>query len=320
MTPCTHPARSAAVLFEARDYVTGDRFEVARCSSCGLARTLPRPAADRLPAYYPAAYYGTPSGRRFPALAERLQQQLYAMRARGVERLAGGVGRVLDIGCGRGFLLDAFRRRGWDVHGTELDERSSAYAREVLAIPVQVGPPGSGRWPDGHFDAVALWHVLEHMAEPETALAEVARLLRPGGVLMVGVPNFASAEARLARGGWFHLDVPRHLNHLTPRWLEAALGAAGLDVHRRTFFAPEFDAFSFVQSAENRLGLPANLLYELLRDRRAKLLERVASTRLQAAGALLLAAPLGLLALPATALLSLAGQGSSVTLFAVRRG
>lgn len=319
VSPCPHPEAGSTVLFPARDYITGHRFEVSRCGACGLARTVPSPSPSALAAYYPPAYYGTSSSRRFPALVEALQRRLYGARARAVERLAGSPGRVLDVGCGRGFLLDAFRRRGWQVQGTELDERSATFAREVLGIPVRVGEAGTGAWPDDHFDAVALWHVLEHLQDPAAALADAARVLRPGGVLMVGVPSFDSVEARLARDAWFHLDVPRHLVHLTPAWLEAALGAAGLEVRRRSFFAPEFDAFSFVQTIENRLGLRTNLLYELLRGRGAKLLGRSAATGLEAALALLLAAPLGLLSLPVTTALSLARQGSSVTFLAVKR-
>jgi SAM-dependent methyltransferase len=248
-----------------------------------------------------------------------LQRALYGGRARAAERLAGRPGRVLDVGCGRGFLLDAFRRRGWDPQGTELDERSAAHAREILGLPVLTGVFDAWPWPDGHFDAVTLWHVLEHLDEPALALERARRVLRPGGVLMVGVPNFASPEARLARDGWFHLDVPRHVVHLTPEWLGAALDESGFEVRRRSFFAPEYDAFSLVQSAENRLGLRHNLLYDVLRGRSAKVLGEGAG-RLRTLSALALAAPLGLLALPATVLLGLAGAGSSVTLYAVRRG
>ena len=163
------------------------------------------------------------------------------------------------------------------VQGTELDDRSAAHAREVLGIPVHTGPADAWPWPDGHFDAVVFWHVLEHLAEPQRALERARRLLRPGGVLMVGVPNFASPEARLAAAGWFHLDVPRHVVHLSARWLEGALDAAGFDVRRRSFLTPEYDAFSLVQSAENRLGLRHNLLYDVLRGRAAKLARRRAA-------------------------------------------
>lgn len=319
MAPCSHPEDRASVLFPARDCITGERFEVASCGACGLARTVPRPDPARLADYYPTSYYGAPTARRFPAVVERLQRRLYRARARAVEQVAGAKGRVLDVGCGRGFLLDAFRRRGWEVQGTELDERSAAHAREALGIPVHVGPPGSEPWPDGHFDAVVLWHVLEHLPDPSAELARVRRLLASGGVLMVGIPDFGSPEARLARQGWFHLDVPRHLCHPSAGWLAAALDEAGFEVRRSSWFAPEYDCFSLVQSAENRLGLPHNLLYDVLREKSAKLLGAGPRGPMTAALALLLAAPLGAIALPASALLGATRRGSSVTFLAVKR-
>jgi SAM-dependent methyltransferase len=319
MPTCPHPDANAARLFAARDYVTGDAFEVWRCDACGLARTVPQPDAARSAAYYPAAYYGTASARRFPSIVEAAQRRLCHRRARAVERLAGGPGRVLDIGCGRGFLLEAFRRRRWDVHGTELDESSSAHAREVLGLDVRLGPGAASAWPDGHFDAVTLWHVLEHLPEPTRALETARRLLRPGGVLLVGAPNFASPEARLAREGWFHLDVPRHLTHPTPDWLRRALEDAGFSFREASFFSPEYDAFSFVQSAENRMGLRYNALYDVLRGSSAKMLAAGGAGALQTAAAVVFAVPLGVVALVATTALGATGRGSSVTMLAVRR-
>src|SRR5687768_7016407 len=127
-SPCPHPPESQEFLFGARDYITGDRFRVEACGNCGMAFTRPPPAPGELGKYYPPAYYG--GEKRFPAVVERLQRSLYARRALMVEELAGGKGRVLDIGCGPGFLLRAFRERGWDVHGTEFSEESAAHARE----------------------------------------------------------------------------------------------------------------------------------------------------------------------------------------------
>jgi hypothetical protein len=159
--------------------------------------------------------------------------------------------------------------------------------------------------------------VLEHWADPGEVLAAAARLLRGGGVLFVGVPNRGSPEARATRAGWFHLDVPRHLVHFTPASLARVLGDAGFEPRRWSFSAPEFDAFSFVQSALNRAGLRQNLLYDLLRGRGARLGVAAGAAQLLATAAL--AAPLGAVALPATAALSAAGKGSSMSVLAVRR-
>ncbi len=320
MTPCQHPADRRRTLFRAHDYVTRDAFDVVECQECGIATTSPMPTPDRIADYYPVGYHATPGRRRFPSAVVAIQRLLYASRARTTERLAGGrPGRVLDIGCGPGWLLQAFRRRGWQAHGVELTDASAAHAREVLGINVHVGPIEAWPWPEGYFDAVMLWHVLEHWTDPRVVLAKATSLLRPGGVALVAVPNFGSLEARATRDGWFHLDVPRHVVHATPRWLRGELRSHGLESVAMSYFAPEYDAFSFVQSAQNRLGLRHNLLYEVVRGRGGQMAGGRARWP-EVALALLSAAPLGLLALPATTALALLGQGSSLTAFAVRRG
>src|SRR5438094_4608798 len=97
---------NAACLFSARDYISGDVFKIVLCPACGLFGTSPIPAADQWPRCYPRAYYGESGARRFPLPVEVLQNLLYASRARKIQRLnSSKAGRVLDVGCGRGFLL-----------------------------------------------------------------------------------------------------------------------------------------------------------------------------------------------------------------------
>jgi SAM-dependent methyltransferase len=316
MKPCSHPVERLEKLFDARDYVTGDPFEIRRCSGCGLAITWPPPPPGEMGRYYPDAYYGDAGEKRFVGPVEGMQRALYGSRVSQVEQALGGArGRVLDVGCGRGFLLDAFRRRGWSVEGTEMSAASSAHAREALGIRVHLGPLETLALPAESFDAVTLWHVLEHVTTPVELLAEIRRLLRPGGVLLVSVPNFGSPEARATGAGWFHLDVPRHLIHFTPETLDASLRQSGLEPLSSSWFAPEFDTFSFVQSSLNRLGLRPNTLYDVLRGRAAKLGAGGGAT---AAASVALAAPLGILSLPATLLASVAGAGSTLTVLARR--
>jgi SAM-dependent methyltransferase len=233
-------------------------------------------------------------------------------------------GKVLDIGCGRGLLLNKLRQRGWEAVGTELSEDAAAYARHYLKLPVFTARLEEIGFRSGEFDLIILWHVLEHMHCPLAALSEVSRLLKPGGMLVLSVPNFGSWEARWGRRHWFHLDVPRHLTHFTPRTLEGALRGVGLQVLRREWFAPEYSFFGFVQTVQNKLGLPHNLLYDLLRTRSAKLLDGSGRGsrevgRGQALLALATAVPLGLLSLLYVPAMALAGRGAILTVYAVKR-
>jgi 2-polyprenyl-3-methyl-5-hydroxy-6-metoxy-1,4-benzoquinol methylase len=283
---------------------------------------VPQLIGAAMNAYYPPGYYGSQSSNRFPSIVEWLQDALYQWRARRLEVLNGGKpGRVLDVGCGRGLLLAQLRQRGWEVQGTELSEQSAAYPRDVLGIPVHIGDLADLHLPSEQFDAVVMWHVLEHVPDPAVVLAEVARLLRPGGIFLVAVPNFGSLEARFTRDKWFHLDVPRHLNHYTPAVLYRSLAAAGLRVRRAAYFAPEYDFFSFVQSTLNRIGLRHNLLYNLLRGRGAKVMhERGGVGPAQILATLLLSLPLSVLSVPESLLVAALRQGATLTLYTQKTG
>jgi 2-polyprenyl-3-methyl-5-hydroxy-6-metoxy-1,4-benzoquinol methylase len=270
-------------------------------------------------AYYPSGYYGAIEDRRFPHIVETLQNALYTLRVREVEAVANSEpGRVLDVGCGRGVLLREFRRRGWEVQGTELSEQAASYARNTLNIPVEIGSLETLQFPAKHFDAITLWHVLEHVANPRALLAEINRILKPDGVLLVAVPNFDSLEARVAKDKWFHLDVPRHVTHFSQATLERALNENGFEVRHTSGFAPEYDFFSFIQSVLNLCGLRHNLLYDIVRGKQAKLLCGEPAPWWQVAASMLLGAILGILSVPATLLAGFTGQGGTISILAVK--
>lgn len=313
--PCSHPEAAQTLLYSAADYITGDRFLVRRCDLCGLVRTSPFPPDTER--YYPAEYYG--AARRYPAPLERLLSVLYTRRARRITALVGGAGRALDIGCGRGWLLAALRRQGWQVAGTEMSETAATYARDVLHLNVLVGDLAHIGFAAESFDLIVLWHVLEHVPDPQRLLDEVARVLHPDGMLLAAVPNFGSLEARVGRDGWFHLDVPRHLNHFTVPVLRKMLGHAGLTVTTEEYVALEYDSFSAVQTALNHLGIRRNLLYNLLRTRGARMLSRQADRRDIGLTAIL-APVLAALSLVWTPVAARLHTGATVTVFARKEG
>lgn len=317
MQSCPHPAADAETLFPAFDYISGETFQVARCRRCAQVVTLPVPAD--IGRYYPSGYYGDKQGRRFPAVMEWLQEKLYAWRSGQVlRRLKQKNARVLDIGCGRGLLLRAFQQNGCAVTGTEFSDSACRFAREVLKLPVRVGVLEQLKFPDRSFDVVVMWHVLEHLSDPRPTLAEVSRILRPGGLFLVAVPNFGSPEARLTKAGWFHLDCPRHLSHHTSASLAKILEEAGLTPAWVSSLAPEYDNFSFMQSLLNWLGVRPNLLYNWLRGQSAKVIDGKRNTG-SIIATVLLTPVLGVISVPATLLLALFGRGATLTITAIKQ-
>ncbi len=228
---------SARTLFIARDRLLGrpGEFPVVRCTSCGLVFLRPRPSPSALGSFYPDTYYPLdqqPSREAF-AVAEGLLARITEWR-RG-QRLE--TPSILDIGCGTGLFLHLAHEAGLRVRGIELSESAVAYARANYGLDVHHGTLENADLPEESFDIITMWHVLEHLPSPVEALRRVARLLRPGGLLLLGVPNIGSIEARIFGRRWFSLDAPRHLSHFTPRTLAAALIAAGL-IPRRIIHSP----------------------------------------------------------------------------------
>jgi SAM-dependent methyltransferase len=265
-----HPGKQARVRpsggtdseFVARDYVTGEGFRVVS-TPAGWWSTQPVP--PDLSPYYRDHYHATPGRRRFPRVVEWLQERLYVRRARQVTAAAGRVGRVLDLGCGPGHLLACFRGLGWETVGTEATPRAAEYARERYQLDVRVGDTADARFSPAEFHAVVSWHSLEHRHDPARVLDDIERVLRPGGLLLISVPDFDSPEAKANRAAWFHLDVPRHLCHFPAPVLRRELVRRGLTIEAESRWTPEYDTFSLLQTWQNRMRLPPNLLYQSLR-------------------------------------------------------
>ncbi len=215
-------------LFVARDRLLGrpGAFSVVRCTACSLVYLCPRPAGSALDAFYPDAYYpldATPSAQ-VRAVAVGLFRRVQAwVREQGRARV-----RLLDVGCGTGVFLDLAQQAGWHVWGIEPGAAACAYARTRFGLDVHCGTLEDAPLLPESFDVVTMWHVLEHLPHPLEGLRRVHQALAPGGLLLIGVPNFASLEACLFGRRWYSLDVPRHLYHFTPATLRAIVSAAGL--------------------------------------------------------------------------------------------
>jgi len=285
------------------DYVTGDSFAIVQCHVCGFGVTEPLPGS--LDRYYPTRY------RRFNALAARVLHGLYLRRVDGWLRRLPPTGLALEVGAGTGWMLRALRERGWRALGNERSLEAALAARAAAGVPIFVGDLGAVR-PAPALDLVIMFHVLEHLADPLAELRAVARRLRPGGALVLGLPNIASWQARLAGRHWMHLDVPRHLCHFTPDSIERALAVSGYRMTRIDFRSYEHDPFGWVQSTLDRLGFEHGLLIKQLTGMKRR------SGAFTTLAALVLAVPLGVVGLVAALASWRAGAGAVMEVWAVR--
>ncbi|MDQ3607705.1 MAG: class I SAM-dependent methyltransferase, partial [Actinomycetota bacterium] len=162
-------------------------------------------------------------------------------------------------------FVAAARAAGHDARGLEPSARGVAAAQAVYGLELERAAIEDAAIPPGSLDAVTLWHVLEHIDDPAGALARVAGWLRPGGVMLVGVPNVASLQARLGGPAWFHLDVPRHRTHFTPQGLRALLRAHGLEPLRTHHVLAEHNPFGLWQSLVSRTTPTPSWLFHALK-------------------------------------------------------
>ncbi|PLW96612.1 MAG: methyltransferase [Marinilabiliales bacterium] len=205
--------------FDLKDhFLTKETFSVFQCKDCGFRFTNPRPEAEHLGSYYKSENYIAHSNTRKGIIAGIYQVVRNFTIRRKVQMLAGKQrqGHILDIGCATGEFLNAFSKRGWKVSGIEPDSDAAEYASKNYGIDVY---PESEieKFKDDTFDIVTMWHVLEHVEDFHKRIKEIKRVLRPGGILTIAVPNPESADAVHYGHWWAAWDVPRHLSHFSQK-------------------------------------------------------------------------------------------------------
>ncbi len=245
---------AAAIRGPDRHHGVPGEFEVAVCGGCGAGVTRPQVEPARLQDYYPSEYgaYEATRGRvlGLVSAAIRRWQAFRALRTRPLAALRGvAPGRAVDVGCGRGDFAATLIEAGWEVTGVEPSAEACAEASR-RGVDARRGGVRDAALEPSSYDAAVFRHSLEHLDDPVGDLRLVAEALRPGGLVLIEVPNFGGWQARRFGSRWYHLDLPRHRQHFAVPALAGAVERAGLEALR-------------LGTTTSTVGLPASVQYAI---------------------------------------------------------
>jgi SAM-dependent methyltransferase len=195
-----------------------------RCRSCGLIST--RNFTGTNSDYAGKAYFTTRNEyvRRWDEFCAHFEPMVARIQRHEPS------GKLLDVGAGVGAFLSVSSRHGFSAKGVEVSKWASRYARREKGLDVATGTLEDARFEDAHFDVVVLNHVIEHVQDPRALLGEIRRILRPGGLFVLGAPNAESLMARLIRARWASYRPGEHIWHFTPSTLRRLVESEGFRV------------------------------------------------------------------------------------------
>lgn len=240
-----------------RDPFTKELFKLTDCRNCGFRFTNPRPIVSEIGKYYLSTEYisHTNSSSSVADRFYKLARILALWRKTDLLRKYHSSGRVLDVGCGTGEFLSCAGKAGFHVHGIEPGPQARAQA--ILLHGLHVDVELSALNASETFDAITLWHVLEHFHDPSDALKNIVGYLKPGGHIFIAVPDRNSWDSAYYRSDWAAWDVPRHLSHFRLSdilYLADKQGLAVASVRRMWFDAPYISMLSERSRGRNQIS------------------------------------------------------------------
>ena len=248
LNPATGPALNGTdFLFE----TTSKTFTLHSCSYCRTLFLDPMPDAKEIAGFYPGEYWWK-AGRA--GILKRLESIYRRIALRDhvafITRAAGNRTNptILDVGCGSATLLGLLEPLGFRVRGVDFSSEAANVAKVENGVDVTVGSLEEACFPDESFDIVTLFHVMEHVTNPRQVLGEVARVLKPNGVVVLQVPNIESWQFRIFGARWYGLDIPRHVIDYSRNSIFKLLNDSGFIPTRIRHFNLRDNAPAFVSS------------------------------------------------------------------------
>lgn len=213
-----------------KDYtVSQQNFNIVSCKSCGFKFTNPRPENSVIGDYYKAEDYVSHSNTT-KGVVNKLYHSVrnYTLKQK-LKLISSYVSRgtMLDYGCGTGMFLNVCKNDGWETYGMEPDDNARKMSIEKGLDVFSDNDKVSDRIADKKFNAITLWHVLEHVTDMEATLSFFKSKLNDDGVLIIAVPNHVSYDAQYYKEFWAAYDVPRHLHHFDINSMTSLVEKAG---------------------------------------------------------------------------------------------
>jgi 2-polyprenyl-3-methyl-5-hydroxy-6-metoxy-1,4-benzoquinol methylase len=204
-------------------------FRVLRCKNCSLVFVHPHPDYIELKEHYDKGYYSA-----WVDVQREKRIRMWSNRLKKLKKFRFG-GKLLDVGCGEGAFLQLAKKDGWKISGTEMSSYAAEYAADILGVDIFCGELPDAGYPDNSFEVVTMWHVLEHVTDPNNYLNAIYRILKPDGLLVVAVPNANNLVMQIAyrifkrrKSKLFSKDEKEvHLYHFSPITIKAYLEKAG---------------------------------------------------------------------------------------------
>jgi 2-polyprenyl-3-methyl-5-hydroxy-6-metoxy-1,4-benzoquinol methylase len=217
-----------------KDYtVSHENFDLMHCNECTLRFTQNISNQQNIGKYYASENYISHSDTQ-EGLVNKLyhsvrKRTLQAKQKLIVSKTKLKQGKILDIGSGTGAFLNSMQQAGWQVKGLEPDANARAKALELYQINTS---PSHEIFdlPAERFDAITMWHVLEHVHELQAYIAQLKKMLKPGGKICIAVPNYTSYDAAHYDQYWAAYDVPRHLYHFSPKAMQNLINQHGMKI------------------------------------------------------------------------------------------